>query len=61
MSFVVANYELLNGLSRGLKIVCNLTILLKKQLRKKQKYEVLLHNYNQFNLLSEISKTVGSF
>ena len=33
-SFVVANYELLNGLSRGLTIVCNLMILLKKQLRK---------------------------
>ena len=34
MNFVVANYELLNGLSRGLTIVCNLMILLKKQLRK---------------------------
>ena len=34
MNFVVANYESLNGLSRGLTIVCNLMILLKKQLRK---------------------------
>ena len=33
MNFVVANYEL-NGLSRGLTIVCNLMIVLKKQLRK---------------------------
>ena len=36
MNFVVANYELLNGLSRGLTIVCNLMILLKKQLRKRK-------------------------
>ena len=34
MNFVVGNYELLNGLSQGLTIVCNLMILLKKQLRK---------------------------
>ena len=61
MNFVVANYELLNGLSRGLTIVCNLMILLKKQLRKKQKHKVLPHNCNQFNLLSEIGKTVGLF
>ena len=31
MNFVVANYELLNGLSRGLTIICNLMILLKKK------------------------------
>ena len=34
MNFVVANYDLLNGLSQGLTIVCNLMILLKEQLRK---------------------------
>ena len=34
MNFMVANYELLNGLSWELTIVCNLMILLKKQLRK---------------------------
>ena len=34
MNFVVSNYELLNGLSRGLTIVCKLMIRLKKQLRK---------------------------
>ena len=36
MNFVVANYELLNGLSQGLIIVCNLMILLKKKLRKRK-------------------------
>ena len=36
MNFVVANYELLNGLSRGLTIVCNLMILLKKKIRKRK-------------------------
>ena len=34
MNFVVANYELLNGLSRGLTIICNLMILLKKKTKK---------------------------
>ena len=32
MKFVVANYELLNGLKRGLKTVCKLKILHQKQL-----------------------------
>ena len=41
-SFVVANYELLNGLSRGLTIVCNLMILLKEQLRKSINVRYLL-------------------
>ena len=32
--FVVANYELSNGLTRGLKTVCNLKILHQQQIRK---------------------------
>ena len=32
--FVVANYELSNGLTRGLKTVCNFKIVQQKQLRE---------------------------
>ena len=42
MNFVVANYELLNGWSQGLTIVCNLMIPLKEQLRKSINVRYLL-------------------
>ena len=41
MNFVLANYELLNGLSQGLKTVCNLMILHKKQIRKSKNVRYL--------------------
>ena len=41
MNFVLANYELLNGLSQGLKTVCNLMIRHKKQIRKGKKVRYL--------------------
>ena len=40
-NFVLANYELLNGLSQGLNTVCNLTILHKKQIRKSKNVRYL--------------------
>ena len=42
MNFLVENYEFLNGLSRGLTIVCNLMIPLKEQLRKSINVRYLL-------------------
>ena len=41
MNFVLANYELLNGLSQALKTVCNLMIRHKKQIRKGKKVRYL--------------------
>ena len=41
MNFVLANYEILNGLSQGLKTVCNLMILHKKQIRKSKNVRYL--------------------
>ena len=38
MNFVLVNYELLNGSSQGLKTVCNLMVLHKKQIRKSTIY-----------------------